>query len=186
MWFGMTPAGTRLPTSTVLGSARGGPAAGRGPGSRSRPRPTMTSAIPRSRFDGTNYLVAWQDNPSSSGEHYESVYAARVSPGRHRSGSRRNSRLAGWARAEGDPAVASDGTNYLVVWDKSPDLSGQNRDILAARVSPTGEVLDPTGKARFPGGGQPTHSHGFVRWKQLPRSLGRSAVGCLGHLRGLV
>ncbi len=60
--------------------------------------------------------------------------------------------VAGWARAEGDPAVASDGTNYLVVWDKSPDLSGQNRDILAARVSPTGEVLDPTRKARFPGG----------------------------------
>jgi hypothetical protein len=43
------------------------------------------------------------------------------------------------------PRVAFDGTNYIVVWSsrKTSDLTGA--DIRAARVSPSGAVLDPEG-----------------------------------------
>ena len=82
-------------------------------------------------FDGTNFLVVWQDNRTAS--FY--IYASRVTPagvildpagipvsithsGQH-------------------PAVAFDGANYLVVWD--------SYDIYGARVTPGGSVLDTTG-----------------------------------------
>lgn len=39
------------------------------------------------------------------------------------------------------PAVASDGTNYLVAW------GARGYDIVGARVSPAGAVLDPDGIA---------------------------------------
>lgn len=45
--------------------------------------------------------------------------------------------------AQWDPAVAYDGTNYLVVWEDDRNEPGYGTDIYAARVSPTGEVLDP-------------------------------------------
>ena len=41
------------------------------------------------------------------------------------------------------PEVASDGTNFLVVWTDS--AAGNRGDVLAARVTPQGEVLDPGG-----------------------------------------
>jgi hypothetical protein len=45
------------------------------------------------------------------------------------------------ANSHDEPAVAFDGTNYLVVW--SDDRAGET-DIYAARVAPDGTVLDPT------------------------------------------
>jgi hypothetical protein len=41
------------------------------------------------------------------------------------------------------PAVASDGTTYLVVWEEQ--LPAASRDLYAARVSEAGVVLDPVG-----------------------------------------
>src|SRR6187431_750020 len=43
-----------------------------------------------------------------------------------------------------DPAVAFDGTNYLVVW-KGFSLDTKTGGVFAARVSPSGTVLDPDG-----------------------------------------
>ncbi|NTX07358.1 tandem-95 repeat protein [Myxococcus sp. CA040A] len=42
------------------------------------------------------------------------------------------------------PAVATNGTNFLVVWE---DLRGGGSDVYGARVTPTGELLDPQGIA---------------------------------------
>jgi len=94
--------------------------------------------LPAIAFDGTDHLVAWQDNRSGS---YD-IYGARVSA----SGSVLDpdgiaiSTAAGYQMA---PAIAFDGTNHLVVWQDN--RSGSSWDIYCARVSEAGTVLDPGG-----------------------------------------
>jgi len=91
-------------------------------------------------FDGTNYLVAWDDSRSGSGL---DIYGARVSPAGDvldPSGIP----ISSAARDQAYPKLAFDGTNYLVVWDDGragPFTSG----IYGARVTTAGSVLDPAG-----------------------------------------
>jgi hypothetical protein len=91
---------------------------------------------------GTNYLVVVQDYRKGSSSAYNSdIYGARVSGG----GAVLD--LAGFiistnAGSQFRPAAASDGTNYLVVW-QDYDVGGN--DIRAARVSPSGAVLEMNG-----------------------------------------
>ena len=105
------------------------------------------SAMPYSKnypcvaFDGTNYLVAWQGWRPQSGE---GINAARVSP----SGQMLDTVAITVCDIPGNqskPAIAFDGSNYLVVWFNSP--GGNWLDIYGARVSPSGTVLDPNGFA---------------------------------------
>ena len=49
--------------------------------------------------------------------------------------------------AQANPAVASLGTNYLVVWSDSRDAADTGSDIFGARVTRAGTVLDPVGIA---------------------------------------
>ncbi|MGQ9708159.1 MAG: hypothetical protein ACUVUR_04720, partial [bacterium] len=88
-------------------------------------------------FDGTNYLVFWQDNRSGGAD----IYGARVTP----AGVVLDSAgiaISTAANSQSEPAVGFDGTNYLVVW--SDNRSG-GADIYGARVSPSGMVLDTSG-----------------------------------------
>ncbi len=90
-------------------------------------------------FDGTNFLVVWQDYRNT----HSDIYGARVSPG----GLVLDTAgipVAGLQSAEEDASVTFGGTNYLVVWE---DYRDADADIYAARVSPAGSVLDPTGFA---------------------------------------
>ena len=94
---------------------------------------------PAVAFDGTNYFVVWQDRRGAS---YD-IYGARVSLG----GILQDATGIAVSTAVGDqlqPAVAFDGTNYVVVWQ---DNRSGTYDVYAARVAPNGTVLDAAGIA---------------------------------------
>ncbi|MDH4211367.1 MAG: T9SS type A sorting domain-containing protein [candidate division WOR-3 bacterium] len=81
-------------------------------------------------FDGTNYLVVWQENHSG----WYSIYGARVS----QSGTVVDPNGILIAAGGENPCVAFTGTNYLVVYQRSSNIYG-------TRVTQNGVVLDPGG-----------------------------------------
>jgi hypothetical protein len=96
---------------------------------------------PAVAFDGGNFLVAWQD--PRSGSSYD-IYGARVTP----AGGVLDSAGFAVSTAVGTqwcPALAFDGTNFLVVW--TDGRSAWSYDIYGARVTPAGTVLDSKGIA---------------------------------------
>jgi hypothetical protein len=94
-------------------------------------------------FDGTNWLVVWGDH--RDGSQYD-LYAARVTP----AGAVLDSNgiaVSAATRNQGQPALAFDGVNSLVVWGDGRNIGSTANDIYCARVSPAGSVLDPSGIA---------------------------------------
>jgi hypothetical protein len=96
------------------------------PAQRSR----STSSI---AFDGTNYLVVWQDCRSGSWD----IYGTRV----NQEGQVLDTTgliISASATTESNPSVAFDGTNYLVVWQVGYDTC----DIYGALVNINGGALN--------------------------------------------
>jgi hypothetical protein len=105
----------------------GGPA----PGAQERPAVA---------FDGTNYLVVWEDSRAVQAD----VYGARVTTSGQVVDDQGGIPIGVASAFQVAPDVAVSGTSYLVVWR---DNRNGNVDTYAARVSPGGTVLDPFGIA---------------------------------------
>jgi hypothetical protein len=93
---------------------------------------------PAVAHDGTNFLVVWEDNRSSTSD---DIYGARVS-GTGTVLDTSGISISTAANAQEYPAVAHNGTNFLVVWQ---DNRSGAYDIYGARVSSTGTVLNTSG-----------------------------------------
>jgi len=131
----------------------------------------VSNFSPAVAFDGTNYLVAW--NKFANDFQYE-IYGARVTSA--------GSGLGEFPifTAPGEqifPALAFDGTNYMVVWRDTRSGSGpsSDTDVFGTRVTPGGIVLDPLGIAiaTAPGIQQPSGivfdgTNYFVVWDHTP------------------
>ncbi len=126
----VSPSGTVLDPAGIEIAVRGG----------------FNETSPSVAFDGTNYLVVWQEIPCNR------ILGRRVSQAGVPDGD--GSFLISdcyedpgnvWIR-KFDPAVAFDGVNYLVTWvDFYGNLAGYALNISVARVTPAGTVLDPNG-----------------------------------------
>jgi len=95
--------------------------------------------FPAVGFDGTNYLVAWEDYRSDTSD----IYVSRVSS----SGTVLDPYGIAVSTAPFEqwfPAVASDGSACLVVWE---DYRSGSSDIFGSRVSSSGTSLDLEGIA---------------------------------------
>jgi hypothetical protein len=98
---------------------------------------TADEMYPAIDFDGTNFLVTWQDDRGGSND----IYGARVtSDGTVLDAS--GIPISAVTGAQEYPALAFDGSVYLVVWQ---DKRGSTYDIYASRVTAGGTVLNPAG-----------------------------------------
>lgn len=90
------------------------------------------------RGNGSEFLVAWQDDRGNSPD----IYAARVD-GNGNPIDTIPIAISQAAGAQGRPRVAWNGTNWLVTWQSQiPTQFFYAAGVLAVRVSPQGQVLD--------------------------------------------
>jgi hypothetical protein len=95
-------------------------------------------SLPTVAFDGSEWLVAWQDVRDGEPD----IYGARVGT----DGTVLDPLGMAIASEAGDQtyvAAASNGAAFLVVWDDK--RSGSSRDVYGSRVGADGTVLDPGG-----------------------------------------
>jgi hypothetical protein len=94
-------------------------------------------SYPDVAFGGGKYLVVWED------AYFFDIYGALVDT---IGGTKSQFGIRVISGIQEDAVVASDGSDFLVVWEDY-GMHWPNADILAARVSSTGTILDPGGLA---------------------------------------
>ncbi len=87
-------------------------------------------------FDGTNYLVVWDDNRNSADS---DIWGTRVSQAGAILDPLGIKIVAGTGKQQ-NPTVAFNGTQYVVAWEDFKVVSGTEADIAAATVSTGGAV----------------------------------------------
>ena len=106
----------------------------------------LLQSTPAVAFGKKVYLVAWSDGSRMLGKETADICCARVEPDGGKSLDPKGIVVCRAENLQGRPAVAFDGTNFLVVWQ---DLrNGTDYDLYAARVTEEGKVLDPSASLR--------------------------------------
>lgn len=121
-------------------------------------------------FDGTNYLLAWMR--TFAGQPGKQVMGARVTPAGvvlDPAGFPITQSPDTLSSHRAIPAVAFDGTNYVVAWSRFLEEERYHEDLYATRVSPAGEVLEP---AEIFIATYPTETHDFSRIVAVPSGAG--------------
>jgi len=92
-------------------------------------------------WDGTNYLVVWKDYRNGGSVWTADIYGQIVDTSGNRVGSNFPISTADYRQTR--PAVAFDGTNYLVVWEdyRHTGTGSDSADIYGQRVSPLGTLV---------------------------------------------
>src|SRR5262249_50669685 len=106
----VTTAGVALDTGVAIGSATG------------------TQGQPRGAFDGTRFLVVWNDQRSGTGD----IYGGRVDAAGTVLDGMNGFAISSAARIQTDSRVAWDGTHFVVVWADARVVGTE--DAYAARV----------------------------------------------------
>ncbi len=104
------------------------------------PSPTGAQYPPSVASDGSEFLVCWETSrwPGSC------IYGARLNPAVQRLDSA-DIPISPVAADQASPSAAFDGSNFVVVWGDHSSPVGLIRGICAARITPSGSVLDPNG-----------------------------------------
>ena len=96
-------------------------------------------AAPRVAASGSDFLVVWHDQRNFRTN--PDIFGARVT-GAGRALDTNGILVSAVVSRESTPAVAFNGTNFLVVWEDYRNATNSGVDIYGARVSPSGSVLD--------------------------------------------
>jgi hypothetical protein len=109
------------------------------------PTPSTLQRYPHIAFNGTHFLVAWQDdrNPTTS---FTDIFSVLVdTAGTVLSGTTRNLTGSSYQRY---PVVAAGGPDFLVVWNDASNFATTGTDLAGGRVrGGTGAAMDGTGFA---------------------------------------
>jgi hypothetical protein len=128
-------------------------------------RPNYDQVAPVVSFDGENYLVVWQGKRSPT---IWNIYFVRVSKdGVVMGGSPVPVNPS--VRSQVSPSVAFDGKNYFAVWQDF--RGGKFWDILGARITPSGEILDRRGILISPS--SQGIEYGWDKWRPTLSGDGR-------------
>jgi hypothetical protein len=99
--------------------------------------------LPAVAANGELYLVVWADERESR-QNESDIFGARVTAD-GRVLDPNGIRICSLSGIQSYPAVASDGRDFLVVWQDDRDERSTESDIYGARVTVQGVVLDPNG-----------------------------------------
>ena len=104
------------------------------------------SNSPSLAFDGARYLLVFSRSDLYEG--YGQLYGAFISPADGQVAGAGEFPITPAPGYQWRPALAFGGTSYLVVWDQT-DFNGQPPGVIAARITPVGDILDPAGFAVY-------------------------------------
>lgn len=141
------------------------PARGTGPSPNQQVRPALAT-------NGTQFLAAWRECSSASGTFECSIRAGRMDAGGKVLDDVSLAMPHSVGTFDDSPAIAFDGTNYLVVWAHSGAMNGSDPGrIHGARITPAGRVLDSLPLELGSKGGKPAIAPAdggwLVAWTEL-------------------